>query len=81
MPLSMSALPPKADIRQQATGCPLCANTGLMHCNKKSVSSIVLAVACAFVLPCNSALTQATDAGKALVANEALQLTAKYPTV
>jgi protein-disulfide isomerase len=35
---------------------------------------IVLAVTCAFALPCSvPALTQTTDAGKALVANEALQ--------
>ena len=28
MPLSMSASPPKADIGEPATGCPLCANSG-----------------------------------------------------
>ena len=35
---------------------------------------IALAVTCTFTLPCSvPALTQTTDAGKALVANEALQ--------
>src|SRR5262249_21570986 len=28
MPLSMSALPPKADIRRRARACPLCARSG-----------------------------------------------------
>src|SRR5262249_49618138 len=34
---AMSALPPKADIRWQASACPLCAISGLMQCSKTNL--------------------------------------------
>jgi hypothetical protein len=39
-PIAMSALPPKADIRQHGLGCPLCANNGLVHRCKQHPHSI-----------------------------------------
>src|SRR5262249_14267561 len=41
MPLSMSALPPKADISEQASACPLCARSG--HKLSYSITSSVRA--------------------------------------
>src|SRR6516162_5502275 len=39
----MSALPPKADIPLHRSECPLCANSGHMHCNKNPYSITSLA--------------------------------------
>src|SRR6516162_1006806 len=37
---AMSALPPKADIANLGSTCPLCANRDLAHCSKKHHYSI-----------------------------------------